>query len=277
MIFARRPRALKMRQWRADSDSGCWQPPPAPGDAWPRHVQPATRLFNHDFRRLVRRQRIGNPCAWRRSPSWQSSAPRNVILDDSPWSPRMVAKFIEIDNAGLPMAEWFHALGELDGSQLAKYLRQALAMRDAAYCALRYIEERDDRTWCPEVYALFERALPGDVSRDDPRGQVLEPVSDEHPDSDDMLALRCAMFLAKHDYRTTEVVSRLAANEKSMADAVLLVLQYVPDRAMDILRRCMQSSKVRVVSHAAAVLALIGGPESEAICAIERETCSLSR
>ena len=67
----------------------------------------------------------------------------------------MVAKFIEIDSASLPMPEWFHAIGELDGSQLAKYLRQALAMRDAAFCALRYIEEQDDGTWCPEVYALL--------------------------------------------------------------------------------------------------------------------------
>ena len=85
----------------------------------------------------------------------------------------MIAKFIEIDRAELPMPEWFHAIGELDGSQLAKYLRQALSMRDAAFCALRYIEEQDDGTWCPEVYA-FERALRGNVSRN-ARGRNAQP------------------------------------------------------------------------------------------------------
>ena len=144
----------------------------------------------------------------------------------------MVAKFIEIDSASLPMPEWLHAIGELDGSQLAEYLRQALAMRDAAFCALRYIEEQDDGTWRLR-YALFERALRGNVGRDDPRGQMLSPVSEEDPDDDDLLAVRCATFLAKHGYRATEVVSGLTENWRSIAEVIPLVLQYLPDRAME--------------------------------------------
>ncbi len=141
------------------------------------------------------------------------------------------------------------ALADL-GGDLVGYLRQALRgpIDGTVSCALASIESRPDAaTWCSEIAAL--------LSRLDPEGPLPHPY----------LWVAAIRLLLTQGWRKEAVIGLLPRTGGPMlGEAALVALEHAPPLALELLRRALRSTVPANRTTAAAILAIIDRPWSQA-------------
>jgi hypothetical protein len=139
------------------------------------------------------------------------------------------------------------ALDDLGASCLEEQLGRALdgPPGETTARALRIIDRRGDRAWCPALRRLLARL--------DPRRDLPEP----------MLWASTLGFLLRHDVAREDLRALLpAAQGIAIAEAALLALEQAPEHALPLFRRALRSEIPLNRIVAAAALALINRPWS---------------
>ena len=155
-----------------------------------------------------------------------------------------------IDRDALPLfADTLYVMGELAPEVVPELLRRAFAgSRLTALYAFYYVNGIKDPTWCREVYRL------------------LTQHPSEYHSRTAVGAASLAKYLVEHKYRVPEVVTMLARDEETVDYAALLAVEHVPEAAMGVLECALRGSNERSWCQAAAIVAVLGGPRSEALC-----------
>ena len=123
-----------------------------------------------------------------------------------------------------------YALADANCPELPKYVETAIGEDEASWAAIDII--KSDPSWCPKVYEYYQRS--------------------------NWLAPYCASYLARHDYRTTEVIEQLVSGNSSYyKTAIELALEHAPEMLPQYLPQALRTSSRDNRLTAAAVLALL--------------------
>jgi hypothetical protein len=138
-------------------------------------------------------------------------------------------------------------LADLGGSALPRWLEDALRAPPSGLVstALAVVGRMNDPTWCRLVYAAYRNARPGG------------PPPEPH------IWLNSLKILIGHGYRPREMRAALAkAGGSEVGEAVLLALEYAPERALPLIRKSLLGNFPVNRSTTAAILALVNKPWS---------------
>lgn len=144
-------------------------------------------------------------------------------------------------------ADAIHGLADLGGPALPRQLEEALHAPPSGLvsAALDVVARVNDPKWCRLVYAAYRNARPG--------GPPPEPY----------IWLNSLKVLIGHGYRPREMRAALAkAGGSEVGEAVLLALEYAPERALPLIRKSLLGNVPINRSTTAAVLALVNKPWS---------------
>ena len=150
------------------------------------------------------------------------------------------------------------ALTDLGGENARSALASALQglLSGTVSEAMKIVHSREDEDWSDRVRELLRRI--------NPNGDIPEPY----------IWLSCAEYLLRRNQCKGEVRKGLSKMQhRELGDAAILALEFVPECALDLLRRALRSRVPHDRTKAAAALALLDQPWSRAeLLAVLRES-----